>query len=206
MMNRMCKSLHFGSLSERSLLKSLRFDSSIKVLLALLLMATNLASRGQSIEERITTIKNEYRQINSVIKYKTDTVEVTDESTEGGCVIIYRDKNGEVRKVVKWLFFESGKYTEEYYAKDGKPFFVFTKVYRYNCPFYFDKLRAKEVGAKEWFDDKKTRVYEDRYYFNADQTLFQHIDSNKKIIRERGKLKEIEVELLKDFLRMTGQE
>ena len=71
---------------------------------------------------------------------------------------------------------ETGKLFREYYLKNNELLFVFDQEYHYNMPYYMDSTRAAESGFDQWFDPKKTKLEESRYYFSSGK-MIRWIDS-----------------------------
>ena len=100
-------------------------------------------------------------------------------STEGGEGVLYFDVD-ELVKVSLELFGETGKLDRDFYFKKGTLLFVFDQSHRYNMPIYMDDNRAKESGFAEGYNSEKTKIYEDRYYFD-ERRLIRWIDSTGKL-------------------------
>jgi len=121
-----------------------------------------------SADSRISDIRKEYQAIrNTLSTLHQETVELTGYSTEGGEVKAFRDAKESIRLIRVELYgeSESGKVFEEYYYRNGLLFFVFYEHHRYNVPFNVSQETAKEIGIGP-FDPKKTKITEDRYYFD----------------------------------------
>ncbi|MCW4467782.1 hypothetical protein OGH69_02305 [Flavobacterium sp. MFBS3-15] len=109
--------------------------------------------------------------------FRVKTVDIPDESTDGGEMKGYYD--GTVLKYIEATWFgESGKRVTEYYFDKGRLIYVSDRNFEYNVPYYTDAETAKENGTTETFDPEKTIVTEDRYYFKNEK-LFLWLDNNK---------------------------
>jgi hypothetical protein len=127
---------------------------------------------GDSIESIILKIRKEYTQIVAdSAKYQLASKDVMGMSTEGGELIYYHEGKL-LRKASLTIFGETGRSVTEYYFADGKIFFCYERITRYDKPFYLENMHVKKVE-------------ENRYYFN-DQQLIRWLDSSRKIIA--GKL------------------
>ena len=143
----------------------------------LFLSAQILFSQDQ--QTLIKEIRAKYSTIREhLASYDTTTIEITDESTEGGQATGYYDKS-DLKMIEATWFGETGKRITEYYFDNGKIFFAFDRMFTYNRPMYWDEETARANGDKEAYDPKKTKVNEDRYYFNQDK-LFLWMDHDKK--------------------------
>jgi len=143
------------------------------------------------IRKKFTEIENDYSS-----KYKRVEKELNDYSTEGGTATMYYNID-QIRKVKISFYGETGKSITEYYIWDNKVFFMFRKSYYYNSPIYFIKDIPEE--GIEAFDEKKTEVFEDRYYFSSEK-LIRWIDSDKmKVEKPSPKFNVKMVETMEDI-------
>ncbi len=127
----------------------------------------------------IQNIRSKYTKTQNNLKdyYKT-SIEITGESAEGGqATAYYHNDSLELIEII-WLG-ETGKRQLEYYLDNGKLIFAFDQNFEYNRPIYLDKQTAKEQGDDEFFDPKKTKIKENRYYFNQEK-LFRWLNNNNK--------------------------
>jgi hypothetical protein len=139
--------------------------------------------------EAIKQIKSEYLIIKKSIRnYKIDSMELMGESSEGGFGKYYKDSTGEIRLIIVKYYGEMGNKYEEYYYNKSNLFFVLSTLVSYNVPFYMTKETAKENNSEE-FDPKKSKLEENRYYFE-NGSLILWLGPDKKPI-EKSKYKEI---------------
>lgn len=138
------------------------------------------------IDRQIADIRREYQAIKSALATcKVSSVELDGYSTDGGEAKAYTDKAGNIRLIKVVLYGESGKVFEEYYYRNGTLFFAFYEHHRYNLPFNVSEETAKEMGVKP-FDPKKTRITEDRYYFE-NGVMIKWLDEEKKEVPSQSK-------------------
>jgi len=162
-----------------------------------------IACQAQIADKQISNIRESFRQINEDRNLIIgDTINMVDESTEGGFLIKMTDLNGNLKKMVVNYFSETGRTIEEYYISDGRLIFYFNKIINYNRPIYYDKKIAADNGDSEAFDIKKSKIDEARYYFGTNQKLIQIIDKNKVVIRDNKKMEESEVDILNEYKRL----
>lgn len=140
-------------------------------------------------EKKIEYIRKEYNNINSNINnFSKKTKELTGFSTEGGELDIYT-KGSDVRKLTANHYGEMGKRVEEYYYKDGKPFFIYSKTNHYDKPF-------GEIVESE----------ENKFYL-SDKKLIKWIDSNNETVNpETTEFSKTQSEILNDsdtYLKLT---
>jgi len=136
-------------------------------------------ANAQSNDEILKKIRAEYKIIQAnLTSYKKIYAKSDTESTEGGEVISFFDKN-EIKLIKTISYWETGKNITQYYFKNQKLFFVFDQNFKYNRPIYWDKKKSKENGDSEYFNPKKTKISADRYYFD-NENLFLWLDNDKK--------------------------
>ncbi len=145
-------------------------------------------------DSTITQIRKEYQAIRSALPIlKMESIALFGYSTEGGEAKVYRDAKGNVRLIQVEFFGESGKTFEEYYYQNGSLIFVFNERHDYNVPFYVTPELAKEIGSDEYFDGKKTKITENRYYFNGGKMIRwlnkekEKVDTKSEVFRETEK-------------------
>lgn len=140
-------------------------------------------------EKKIELIRKEYKNINSNINnFSKKTKELTGFSTEGGELDIYT-KGNDVRKLTANHYGETGKRLEEYYYKDGKPFFIYSKISHYDKPF-------GEIIETE----------ENKFYL-SDNKLIKWVNSNNEAVNpETAEFSKTHNEILNDsetYLKLT---
>lgn len=150
----------------------------LTIILPLLLFASEMLI-AQTTDSIIIDIRAKYKNIrDNYSTYDTTTVKIWGESTDGGQAVAYYD--GEAIKLIEVTWFgEMGKRKIEYYFDNGQLFFAFNAEYEYNRPIYLDEKTAKEYGDNEAFDYSKTKIKEDRYYFNNGR-LIRWLDNDRK--------------------------
>lgn len=171
----------------------------MKIKLVLAFISIVFICFGQSVDHKIIEIRNEYNLINSNQNLSKDSIGIFGESTEGGYMCTYKDLVGNNRKIICSYFGETGKAIIEYYLKNDKLIFVLIQRYEYNRPFYWDEKMAKENGDSIVFDDSKTKISENRYYFDNSENIIQWIDINKKTIIDKQKLDSVKVEIISEY-------
>ena len=134
---------------------------------------------GQGADQKISDIRENYHLIQNTLEaYDTTMMYIWDESAEGGHgVACYEEDSIKLIEVV-W-FGEMGKSQIEYYFKEGQLFFAFSSDFVYNRPFYMDEERVKEMEDKEIFEEEKTVVKENRFYFHEGK-LIRWLDEEQK--------------------------
>ncbi len=132
-------------------------------------------------EKKIELIRKEYNNINNNINnFSKKTKELSGFSTEGGELDIFTSKS-DVRKITANHYGEMGKRVEEYYYKDGKPFFIYSKTYHYEKP-YGDIIETEE----------------NKFYL-SDNKLIKWIDSNNETVNpENTEFSKAQKEILSD--------
>jgi hypothetical protein len=139
-----------------------------------------------SADPRIADIRKEYQAIRGALStYTQEAVELDGYSAEGGAAKAFRDAKGSIRLIKVELCGESGKVFEEYYYRNGLLIFAFYEYHRYNVPFNVPQETVKELGI-EPFDPKRTKITEDRYYFD-NGTMIKWLDEEKKDVEIKSK-------------------
>ncbi len=177
----------------------------MKIAVAILLIFSLTGCKGQTIDNRISEIRKEYDFINSDQNLRKDSIDIMDESSEGGQLIFYKDSSGDLRKLVIVFYGESGKLVEEFYVTNDKLVFAFIQQYEYNRPIYWDEKTAKENGDNEVFDYSKSVIAEDSYYFDNNEILIRWLDKDKKIKQDNQSLEKTEVEIKKEYKDIRGR-
>ena len=159
---------------------------------AVILFSASSAVIGPAIAQ----IKAEYQAIRKALPtYSEESMDLADESTEGGEAKIYRDKQKDIRLIRTNQYGEMGKTIMEFYYQNGSLIFAYRESHQYNVPFYMIPEKAKEVGS-ESFDPKETKIVENRYYF-INGKMIRWLDEAKKQIDTRTtEFKKAETEIL----------
>jgi hypothetical protein len=154
--------------------------------LLLLIVLSHQVYSQASVETAIQSIRSKFQKINAAAALaKPDTIQLEEYSTEGADMLVYK-KNGLVIKLIVHAYGETGKSVDEYYMDDKGLIFGYIKKYDYNRPIYWDKQKAKENADDQWYDEKKTKITENRYYFK-DEKLIRWIGPDKKQRPTTGK-------------------
>ena len=151
---------------------------SLIVILIFLIFGVGIIN-AQTSDSAISDIRKEYQVIRQNLStYDTTIISLLVESTERGQGVAYWDATKiKLIEVVWWG--EMGKRKVQYYFDGGQLFFAISRDYEYNRPIYWDEERAKEIGDKASFDEKKTEIRENRFYFQ-DGKLIRWINENNK--------------------------
>jgi len=171
----------------------------MKTRLVILLIITTMTCKGQTFSDIIRDIRTEYKLTNSNRLLTKDSIELSRQSTEAGQLITLKDTNKNTRKLIATYYGESGKLINEYYLKNNKLIFYLTRQFVYNRPIYWDMNKAKENNDSEVFDISKSKVIENRYYFDSNEKLILFIDKDKKNIRATVQLEKFETDILKEY-------
>ncbi len=158
-----------------------------------------MTCKGQTFSDIIRDIRTEYKLTNSDRLLTKDSIELSNQSTESGQLITLKDTNGNIRKLIATYYGESGKLIDEYYLSNNKLIFYLTRQFIYNRPIYWDMNKAKENNDSEVFDISKSKIIENRYYFDSNEKLILFIDKDKKNIRAKVKLEKVETEILTEY-------
>ena len=174
-------------------------NAHMKTAITILLIFTINICYGQNIDNRISEIRKLYISINSNQNLNKDSIDISDESSEGRQLISYKDSSGNLRKLVTVFNGESGKLIEEFYISNDKLIFAFTERYDYNRPIYWDDKVAKENGDNVVFEYNKSVISENRYYFDNNEILIRWIDKDKKVVQDYQLIEKIGDEIKKEY-------
>ena len=159
------------------------------IMLFLCMLFTVSFSAGQMLN--VDQIRSEYEYNQSVMKSytKVDVVD-NEESSEGGEISYYYDKQ-KLKVIVGKYYGETGNMSEEVYFHENYPMFIYKETYKYNTVMYDKK-----------FDDKKTKIFKERYYFDSNKNLIKYIDQKGNEITDEKKLQNISIEMKKEIVRL----
>jgi hypothetical protein len=150
---------------------------------------------NEYLTERLKPIRANFKRINSIANWTTIKTEDTWETTEGGVAKFYY-LNGQLEKIISRQFGETFQLLTEYYLLKGQLSFVFEKTYKYNRPIYYDSTAMKEMNDTEAFDFEKSKIIEDRNYFDSGKLLHQlknqnieSLFSDEYLLKEQKRIK-----------------
>ena len=139
----------------------------------------------------VEDVKTEYELIQKDMpKYEKVTVPDNGNTTEGGEAVYYYE-NKRLKVIVAGYFGETGKSHEEVYFGDNYPIFVYKERHVYNAP-----------ATDKKFNEKKTKVYQERYYFDSNKNLIRYIDEKGKIIVSGDKLQNESINIKNEIVRL----
>ncbi len=146
-------------------------------------------------KDGISVIKTKCELINKNLKnFSRKTIEDAGQSADGGTITAYYERS-KLQRITAEYFGESGKNNSDYYFDDGVLIFVVEKDFKYNRPYYYDKKAAQENDDTEWYDNKKTKIETNRFYFN-NGILFKWVNAaNKENPVDSAKSKKCKSEL-----------
>jgi len=123
-----------------------------RVFLSFTLTFLSLTAHCQN--EQISEIKSLFKEtLNNKSSYQYKSVDDFENSTEGGNLKGFYEQN-ELKLIEAFYYGHMGKAEQQFYVENDEVYFVFIKNFRYNAP-----------PTVSEYDDNKTRLEEDRYYF-----------------------------------------
>jgi hypothetical protein len=134
---------------------------------------------NDSLTKILKPIRENFRRLNS-IEYGNWSSVVTKEmerTTEGGEVTFYH-WNADLDKIVTKEYGETFQVSTEYYFLNGNISFVFQKTFKYNRPIYQDSSVMKEMNDNEVFNLSKSKITEERFYFENEKLILQLSSKN----------------------------
>ncbi len=146
------------------------------LIISLLAFSHFISASNDSI---IKSIRAKYVKINaSVPQCRRVVKDIWGESLEGAEMDAFY-QGQELQLVIVHHFGEMYQTFTEYYYEQGKAFFVYQRSFQYNRPMYWDSITAKANQDTVVFNFYKSRLEENRYYFNNGK-LIRWINEFKK--------------------------
>jgi hypothetical protein len=153
---------------------------------------------GRGTYLTILEIRKECQLIKmSLQNFPRKSVKLFGYSTEGGRANAYVDAEGYIQMLQVELYGESGKMSAQYYYRHASLIFVYYVFHRYNVPYYMTPEKAKKIGS-EAFDHKKTKIEEDRYYFDGGKMIRWLNKEDKEVDIKSAEFKDAEKKVM-DF-------
>ena len=167
----------------------------IKIPVIIATLALIFVTSLQADESTISQIQNKYKTIRKELPtLSKEEIDLSGYSAEGGTATAYHDGKGNTRLIRAELYGESGKFFEEFYYLNGLLFFAFYENHRYNVPYYVTPEITGETEGN-YFDPNKTKVLENRYYFNKGK-MVRWLNENKSEVNINTKeFKEAETDV-----------
>jgi hypothetical protein len=153
---------------------------------------------NEYLTDNLKPIRGNFKRINSIKNWTSVGTEELSESTEGGEAKYYY-QNGQLEKIVTRQLGESFQLLTEYYLMNGQLSFVFEKHLKYNRPFYYDSTAMKENNDTETFDPDKSKIIEDRSYFENGKLLYRVNNQDHSSTFAPGYLPEEQKRIKADF-------
>jgi hypothetical protein len=141
-----------------------------KLLIVLVFVVLAITSCKKKQGDILARIGKNTEQINS--KLKEYTLKQVDDivSEEHGVVVGYF-RDDEAKKVSTQHFGANSRRFTDYYFDDGMLIFVHSEDYVYNKPTTYTEEVALAANDSDWYDDKKTKLEINRYYFNDNKLI-----------------------------------
>lgn len=113
--------------------------------------------------------------------HKIKTIDISEESTEGGEITCFIDR-GTLAKIQIEQCWESGKYSKQILLnQDGSILRVDEVITHYNAPFYVTRTYAEDLGLDSFFDEGKSQVTRNLYFFSGGRVSQYESSSAKPI-------------------------
>ena len=158
------------------------------LLFMLCLFSFNIVMNGATkVNSVVQEIRNE--------KDKTDKEKlvVRKEEVDDGPVgeVSYYYKGNVLKKIVSHLYFETGNEYREYYIKNNRVYFIYSK------------LTSTEHVI--WTDNPKVLgIYETRYYFDSNGKIVRYVDEKGNIHENDSQMREEDEEIRRFKLNFLG--
>lgn len=144
----------------------------IKLSFFLFFISVLVFSKGSSLAEKQKAIELSYRAINKIHDWsKIDTVDLGGEVQPG--YAIFYTSNDQLLKVISQKYSKTSKVKSEYYMLGGNLSFVYSLRYVYNKPLDYNSSDKKNETDTEVYDPKKSKIVEERDYFENGKLIKQ---------------------------------
>ena len=149
------------------------------LLFMLCLFSFNIVMNGATkVNSVVQEIRNE--------KDRTDKEKlvVRKEEVDDGSVgeVSYYYKGNILKKIVSHLYFETGNEYREYYIKNNRVYFIYSKL-----------ISTEHVI---WTDNPKVLgIYETRYYFDSNGKIVRYVDEKGNIHENNSQMREADKKL-----------
>ena len=151
-----------------------------KIIPLLILSFIVLSSCNKKPEDAVADATKKYREINEKLPdYKSRQVDDITSSAAGTITGYYRDN--EVKKIYAEHFSDTNRVFTEYYFDDGMLIFILQQTYTYNRPDTYTEEKAVAAHDSVWYDDKKTKLGIDRFYFSKNKLVKWIPPSGKEV-------------------------
>ncbi len=141
-----------------------------KLFTVLVLVFFAITSCKKKQADILSKIAKNTQQINS--KLKEYTLKQADDivSEDHGVVMGYfRDE--EAKKVSTQHFGTKSRSFTDYYFDNGMLIYVYSEEYVYNKPNTYTEEVARAANDSDWYDDKKTIMEINKYYFDDNKLI-----------------------------------
>jgi hypothetical protein len=140
------------------------------------LLAVCFSSCKKKQEDILADIRKKYGEINNKLKDYTRK-QVDDITTVGAGTITGYYRDDEIKKLVAERFTDTCRTFTEDYFDDGMLIFMVEQNFVYNKPNTYTEEKARALGDSVWYDDKKTTMETNRFYFHKNK-LIKWIDAD----------------------------
>ncbi len=150
---------------------------SFSLLLLLLCLASSCKRKPEDVVvENIKTAQ----KINEHIKdYNPKQVDDLTAQLGGNITGYYKDK--EVKKISAENYFDTCRTFTDYYFDDGMLIYVVETNYIYNKPISYTEEVAKGKNDTVWYDDAKTKVEVNKFFFSKNKMIRWLTPDNKEV-------------------------
>ena len=136
----------------------------------LFIVAISMTACKKKQEQILASTKEKREKINSKLKEYTYR-RVDDIVTEGQGVVSGYFSDDEAKKVITERYDVTRRTFADYYFDDGMLIYVMTQDFIYNKPNTYTEEVARFQNDSEWYDDSKTKLEINKYYFNDNKLI-----------------------------------
>jgi hypothetical protein len=117
--------------------------------------------------------------------YKQKSIDLSGRIQQNGTIMGYFDGK-DLKMAVATSFSQTGRREENYFFHNNHLIAVHQEDYTYNKPQYITEEVAKTTGDSTWYDDAKTIMKTNWFYYYNDH-LVKWIDTQGKIVSDNDK-------------------
>jgi hypothetical protein len=134
-----------------------------------------------SKNKELAKIRSRFDEIQTNLQNKNYYVKNLSEKDTDESIMAYL-KEGKTEMIQSEIGGAAGRLRYEYfYDKNNQLVMVIQQFYKYNRPMYYDEATAIANGDDEYFDPEKTKILENRFYYN-NQKLIQWTNPQHEVV------------------------
>jgi hypothetical protein len=141
-----------------------------RILLLAFIAIVSFGACKKKQEDVLASIKKKKEKIETKLKDYSFR-KVDDLISDGNGVVSGYFKDAEAKKVSTQHFGKEKRSFTDFYFDDGMLIYAVSQDFVYNKPNYYTEELAKEAHDTEWYDDSKTKLEINKYYFSDNKLI-----------------------------------